>query len=74
MTDSILDIDEAESRTILEDLFTRIEDERYVYEHPWQPGDLVIWDNRCLVHARTDFDSAEPRLLRRFSVTGEKPA
>ena len=74
MTDSILDIDEAESRTILEDLFTRIEDERYVYEHPWQPGDLVIWDNRCLVHARTDFDSVEPRLLRRFSVTGEKPA
>ena len=73
MTDYILDIDADEGRAILDDLFSRIEDERYVYDHRWQPGDLVIWDNRCLVHARTDFDPAEPRILRRFAVAGEKP-
>ena len=73
MTDSLVDVEPDEAQLILEALFERIEDERYIYTHPWQPGDLMIWDNRCLVHGRTDFDPAEPRILRRFAVTGEKP-
>ena len=73
MTDSLVDVEPDEAQLILEALFERIEDERYIYTHPWQPGDLMIWDNRCPVHGRTDFDPAEPRILRRFAVTGEKP-
>jgi taurine dioxygenase len=32
-----------------------------------------MWDNRCTLHARTDFSAAERRLLRRVTTLGEKP-
>jgi alpha-ketoglutarate-dependent taurine dioxygenase len=32
-----------------------------------------MWDNRCTLHARTDFSSGERRLLRRVTILGEKP-
>ena len=42
-----------------------------VYEHVWHSGDLLVWDNLCSCHARTDFASTERRLLRRCTVLGE---
>jgi taurine dioxygenase len=33
----------------------------------------MLWDNRCSLHARTDFDAGERRLLRRVAILGEKP-
>ena len=73
MTDYIVEIDDAESRDILGPLLDQVEDDRFIYEHAWKPGDVAIWDNRCLLHGRTDFDPAEPRLLRRFCVIGDEP-
>ena len=73
MTDYILDMDEAESTALLDTLFDYVENEDFVYTHPWRPNDLIIWENRCLVHARTDFDPSERRLLRRFALQGDKP-
>ena len=69
MTDSVVDTDPAESGPILEELFDHAEKPEFVYAHRWTPGDLVIWDNRCLNHARTDFPAAEERLLRRYTVS-----
>jgi taurine dioxygenase len=40
------------------------------YEHVWRLGDYVIWDNRCSVHARTDFPAGERRLLKRGKIAG----
>jgi len=74
MTDHIVDLDTGEGKELLAELFDHMEREEFVYEHRWQVGDLAIWDNRCLLHARTDFDPSEKRLLRRFAVTGERPA
>jgi alpha-ketoglutarate-dependent taurine dioxygenase len=54
-------------------LFEHQERPEYVYAHAWRPGDMVIWDNRCTLHARTDFDASERRLLRRITMLGEKP-
>jgi taurine dioxygenase len=62
-----------ESDEILEQLFTHQERPEYVYAHKWASGDVVIWDNRCLLHARTDFDASERRMLRRVTILGEKP-
>ena len=73
MTDYILGIEERESREILEFLFDHMEKEQYLYDHKWKPYDLSIWDNRCTLHARTDYDLAERRLLRRYAVEGDKP-
>ena len=41
------------------------------YEHAWRLGDYVIWDNRCSVHARTDFPAGDRRLLKRGKVAGD---
>ena len=35
-------------------------------------GDLILWDNRCTLHARTDFSNRERRMLRRVVVRGER--
>lgn len=73
MTWSILDVPEAQSREILEFLFDHQERPEFVYEHVWRPGDVILWDNRSCLHARTDFDPAERRRLRRVTVIGETP-
>lgn len=73
-TDYIVDLDTDESDTLLETLFAKLEEDRFVYQHHWQPNDLVIWDNRCVMHARNDYDSVnERRLLRRIAVIGDRP-
>lgn len=71
MTDYIEGLPEDESAEILEKLFAHGEQDRFVYEHVWQVGDFVMWDNRCSMHARTDFDPAERRMMRRITVKGE---
>lgn len=59
-----------ESEEFLEELFAVAENPSIVYEHVWRPGDLVIWDNRCTTHARTDFPGDERRLLQRTTLVG----
>jgi taurine dioxygenase len=71
MTDYIDGIPGDESDEILALLFAHSEEQRFVYEHVWQVGDFVIWDNRCSMHARTDFDPNERRMMRRITVKGE---
>jgi taurine dioxygenase len=62
-----------ESEELLMQLFAHQEQTKFVYEHVWRPGDVVVWDNRCTLHARTDFSAAERRMLRRVTMMGEKP-
>jgi taurine dioxygenase len=61
----------AESDAILEELYAIGERRDFIYEHVWRLGDFVMWDNRCTIHARTDFPKEERRLLRRCTVEGE---
>lgn len=68
MTESIAGLPEDESRAVLDELFAMQREPRFLYEHVWQLGDLVMWDNRCTLHARTDFPSDQRRLLRRITV------
>ena len=72
MTARIEGLPEEESRAILDELWRVNEDSGVVYEHIWQPGDLVMWDNRCSTHARTDFPADQTRLLRRCTVKGDR--
>jgi taurine dioxygenase len=73
MTVAIEGMPEAESEELLDFLFDHQEQRRFVYEHVWRPGDILMWDNRCTLHARTDFSAAERRLMRRVTILGEKP-
>ena len=73
MTSKIVELPQDESDAILGELFDYTEKPEFVYEHVWTPGDFVVWDNRCLNHARTDFSEGERRLLRRTTVFGVDP-
>jgi taurine dioxygenase len=61
---------EADSDALLDFLFDHSEKPEFVYTHVWRKGDLIVWDNRCSSHARTDFPSDQRRLLLRTTVKG----
>ena len=42
-----------------------------IYRHHWQPGDVVVWDNRCVLHRACDWDLAEPRVMVHTRVAGD---
>ena len=71
MTARIEGLDQAESNVVLQQLYEIGERREFIYEHVWRPGDFLMWDNRCTIHARTDFPKEERRLLRRCTVEGE---
>lgn len=71
MTRRIEGVSDEESEAILEQLYEIGERKEHVYEHVWRHGDVVAWDNRCTIHARTWFDPKENRLLRRCTIEGE---
>jgi len=74
LSDRIINMDPAESDELLEMLFLLIEEDRFIYEHKWRVGDVIIWDNRSLLHARNTYDSEnERRQLRRIAIVGDVP-
>lgn len=73
MTDRIMELQPLESSELLETLFGYSERAEFTYEHQWQPDDVIIWDNRCVMHARNDFDERQRRLLKRVTVADNIP-
>jgi taurine dioxygenase len=73
MTREIEGLPREESEALLKMLFGHQEQPQFVYEHVWRAGDILMWDNRCTLHARTDFSAGERRLLRRVTLIGETP-
>jgi taurine dioxygenase len=70
MTVKVVDMPDDESERLLSAVYQHAEKREFVYEHVWRVGDLLLWDNRCSSHARTDFSSAERRLMLRTTVEG----
>jgi taurine dioxygenase len=70
MTVKVLDLPDAESDRLLNALFDHAEKPEFVYEHVWRKGDVLLWDNRCSSHARTDFPADQRRLMLRTTVAG----
>jgi taurine dioxygenase len=73
MTIAIEDTPASESEELLKTLFDHQERPEFIYEHVWRPHDVLLWDNRCALHARTDFSADERRLMRRLTILGERP-
>ena len=73
LTRRLIGLGEDRGRDLLFRLFDHSERAENVYRHVWTPGDLVMWDNRCTNHARTDFSAGERRLLRRTTCQGTRP-
>ena len=64
---------DAVQQPLLAELFAHQGRDEFVYRHRWQAGMLVMWDNRCLVHAATGGYQGHRRLLHRITV-GERMA
>ena len=65
---------ETDSRPLLDDLLERATGEEHIYSHAWRPGDLVIWDNRCLLHRGSGYDADRyRRYMRQTRVAGAGP-
>ncbi len=65
-----------EGRARIEALEAHATADRFVYRHQWRAGDLLMWDNRCLLHrADPNFDAARhPRVMHRTCLRGTAPA
>ena len=61
-----------EGRALLKALLDHVTQPQFRYRHEWREGDLVVWDNRCVLHRATPYDSTRyKRLLQRTTVSGD---
>jgi taurine dioxygenase len=73
-TDQIVGMERAESDELLDYLVERMTRPEYRYHHEWSVGDLLLWDNRCLVHSvNMDFPVGQTRLHQRILLKGPTP-
>jgi len=62
----------AEGRAFLKELLDHVTQPQFCYRHEWQEGDLIIWDNRCVLHRATPYDTTRyRRLMQRTTVSGD---
>ena len=60
---------------LLHEIMAHLTQRQFVYVHEWTRGDLLVWDNRCTVHAATWFDAEkESRVMWRTTVSGNPGA
>ena len=67
--ESIVGMPDSEALPLLDELMAHAVQEKFQYRHRWQQGDLVMWDNRCLLHkANGDYDHSQRRYLYRVMI------
>lgn len=72
--DCIVGMEREASHRLIDDLVDHATQPQFTYRHKWQQGDIVIWDNRCLMHkANGDYPEGERRFMQRIIVAGEVP-
>jgi taurine dioxygenase len=75
ITTNVADMDDESSAALLNRVFDHCTQEKYQYAYQWSPGDVVMWDNRCLMHKATTgvIPVSEPRTIFRTTIMGDKP-
>ena len=73
-TDRVVGMARADSDALLDAIHEHITQPRYRYDHAWRLGDVLIWDNRCLIHSvNTDYPVGQKRLHQRILLKGTRP-
>ena len=73
--ESIVGMPYAEGRALIEELNVLAVHPDLTYEHRWTPKELIVWDNRCVMHRAIPYDPlTQGRVVRRCTVLGEVPA
>ncbi len=69
----IMGLELEESEALLDELWAHATKPEYAWYQEWQLGDLVLWDNRCVMHRRNSFDGSQRRIMHRTQLAGDKP-
>ena len=67
-TRAIEGYDADQSAALIAEVSAIVASEDIVYRHAWRPGDLLVWDNTLLQHARSKFQPSARRTLRRCAI------
>ena len=68
---AIVGLDADESVALLDRLLDEACRPPRTYEHDWRPGDLAVWDNRCVLHRARPYDHREVRVMRHTRIAGD---
>lgn len=71
--DAVEGLDTEAARRLIDDLTAFAAQPRFMYKHRWEPHDVLMWDNRCTVHAVTPHDPTERRVMHRTTISGDQP-
>jgi taurine dioxygenase len=72
--DHIVGMDRTDGHRLIDDLLAHAIQPQFTYRHTWHQGDIVIWDNRCLMHkANGDYPDGARRSMQRIIVAGTAP-
>ena len=69
----IVGMPNGESEALLDKLWANATLPQYAWTHRWRVGDLVLWDNRCCMHYRSEIDTTQRRVMHRTTIKGEAP-
>jgi len=73
-TDRVVGMAREESDALLDMVYSHVTQPKYQYHHKWRVGDILLWDNRCLMHAvNMDFPVGQTRLHQRILLEGDRP-
>jgi alpha-ketoglutarate-dependent taurine dioxygenase len=72
-TESVVGMERDEGRAFLDDLLARSTRPERIYRHEWSVGDVVIWDNRGVLHRACRYDPTSPRDMHRTTFAGDEP-
>ena len=62
-----------ESETLLDALWAHSTKPEFAWYQQWRAGDLILWDNRCVMHRRDAFDPSARRVMHRTQIKGDRP-
>ena len=63
----------ADSEALLDALWAHATQDEFTWYQQWRAGDLILWDNRCVMHRRDAFDPAARRVMHRTQIKGDRP-
>jgi len=67
----IVGLDTKEGRRLIDELREHACRAPRIYTHRWSVGDVVVWDNRCVLHRGRPWDMDQPRVMRRLTIAGD---
>ncbi len=69
----IVGLEQQESEALLDELWAHSTRPELTWYQEWQLGDLILWDNRCVMHRRNAFDGSQRRIMHRTQIAGDRP-